>query len=54
VVENEHETKSKSRYYDRFQCVDKRLYVFTATWPAGLIKPQEVSRIVNSFRLLTK
>jgi hypothetical protein len=54
AVENEHETKSQSRYYDRTQCVDKKLYIFTVTWPAGSTKPSELSRIINSFRLLTK
>lgn len=54
AVETERELKSQSRYYDRIQCVGKKLYTFTATWPKGSTKPPELSRIVDSFRLLTK
>jgi hypothetical protein len=54
AVETERELKSQSRYYDRIQCVGKKLYTFTATWPQGSNKPPELSRIVDSFRLLTK
>jgi hypothetical protein len=50
AVETEHETKS-GRHYDRFQCVDKRLYIFSSTWPQGQPKPQQFERVVNSFRL---
>lgn len=46
AVENEHD--------DRIQCVGKKLYIFTATWPTGSTKPPELSRIINSFRLLPK
>jgi hypothetical protein len=54
AVETEYDTKSGKRYYDRFQCVDKRLYTFSATWPEGQKKPPQFERVVNSFRLTMK
>jgi hypothetical protein len=55
AVETEHsEAGPSSRYYDRMQCVDKKLYVFTARWPLGSQKPLEISRAIDSFRILTK
>jgi hypothetical protein len=40
--------------YERWYCVDKRLYAFSSVWAIGLTKPDDVNRIVRSFRLLKK
>ena len=40
--------------YERWHCVGSRFYIFSATWPREQAKPSEVTRIVNSFRLLPK
>ena len=39
--------------YDLYQCLGNRTYKFHARWLTGQPKPEEVSRIFNSFRLLT-
>jgi hypothetical protein len=39
--------------YDLYQCLGNRTYKFHARWLTGHPKPEEVSRIFNSFRLLT-
>jgi hypothetical protein len=40
--------------YERRQCLNDRFYTFRARWPAGHPRPDDVKRILDSFRLLTK
>ena len=40
--------------YERWYCVEKKLFVFSSVWPVGQTKPANVERIVRSFRLLKK
>jgi hypothetical protein len=55
AVEYEQEVKkSKRNDYERIQCVNKKLYMFTALWAADQSKPADVKRIVDSFRLLAR
>lgn len=54
AVEGERETETKSRSYDRTQCVGTKLFVFSTRWPSGSTKPPQVSRVINSFRILKK
>jgi hypothetical protein len=54
AVEGERDTEPKFRSYDRFQCVDKKLYVFSTRWPRGSKMPPEISRAIDSFRILKK
>jgi hypothetical protein len=54
TVEHEQEVRTGEETfssYERWQCVDKKLYVFTAKWPGGLVRPNAVGQIVDSFRL---
>ena len=39
--------------FERWHCVEKKLYAFSSVWPVGQAKPANVERIVRSFRLLT-
>ena len=39
--------------YEHFQCVDKRLYIFTASFPADSPRT-DLNRILNSFRFVRK
>jgi hypothetical protein len=39
--------------YERWVCTANRLFVFASTWKLGAKQPQEISRIVNSFRTLS-
>ena len=52
AVESERDTGAKTHAYDRTQCVDKKLYVFSAVWPIGSKMPSDISRIIASFRIL--
>lgn len=55
AVEYEQEvtdSQGKVRFYQRLECVDKRLYIFGAAWPAGSPKSADVTRAVDSFRLV--
>jgi hypothetical protein len=54
AVEGERDTEPKFRSYDRFQCVDKKLYVFSTSWPRGSKMPPEIRRAIDSFRILKK
>jgi hypothetical protein len=54
AVENERDTEPKIRSYDRFQCVGNKLYVFSTSWPRGSKMPPEISRAIESFRILQK
>jgi hypothetical protein len=40
--------------YERRYCVEKRLYAFSSVWATGLTRPDDVNRIIRSFRLLKK
>ena len=40
--------------FERWYCVEKKLYVFSSVWPAGQAKPATIERVVRSFRLLKK
>jgi len=40
--------------YQRFQCVDKRFYIFQARWFFGPPRPTDVTRAISSFRLVEK
>ena len=53
-LEFEWEVKNSLNDYERWYCVDKRLYIFSAVWHVGAEKPTNVDRIVRSFRLLRK
>jgi hypothetical protein len=46
--------QSGQKDYERWSCVGTRLYIFTALWPRERPKPRDVTRIVDSFRLLPK
>jgi hypothetical protein len=55
AVEHEQEViSSKLKNYERWQCVGTRLYIFSAHWPQEQPKPPDVTRIVSSFRLVSK
>ena len=54
AVESERDTETKPRSYDRTQCVGTKLFVFSTRWPSGSTKPPEISRVINSFRILKK
>lgn len=46
---------SNGKYdYERWICSADRLFVFVSAWDANEQQPTEVSRIVDSFRVLTK
>jgi hypothetical protein len=49
-----HTNGPTSLLHDLTQCLGNRTYKFHARWLTGQPKPEEVSRIFNSFRLLTK
>jgi hypothetical protein len=38
--------------FERWYCVDKRLFVFSVTWPGSQAFPVAATRILGSFRLL--
>jgi len=54
AVEGERDTGPVFRSYDRFQCVDKKLYLFSTRWARGSKMPPEISRAIDSFRILKK
>jgi hypothetical protein len=55
AIEHEQEVlQSGEKDYERWNCVQKRLYIFTAAWPRQRPKPMDVIRIVDSFRLLPR
>lgn len=57
AVEYEQEiaaAKGTFKDYERVQCVDKKLYILTATWPIGPPKSADLTRVINSFRLLAR
>lgn len=53
-LEFEQTVSSSTNDYERWYCVEKKLYVFSAIWPVGQEKPARVNRIVRSFRLIQK
>ncbi|HTR37271.1 MAG TPA: hypothetical protein VMH80_15305 [Bryobacteraceae bacterium] len=54
AVEGEREIETKTRSYGRTLCVGTKLFVFSTRWPSGSTKPAEISRVINSFRILKK
>jgi hypothetical protein len=52
ALEAERDNGSKDHSYDRTQCVEKKLYVFSTVWPIGSKMPPEIGRIIASFRVL--
>ena len=50
----EYQWKQSSAYnvFERWYCVDGRLYVFSVNWPSAQPFPAAATRILNSFRLL--
>jgi hypothetical protein len=38
--------------FERWYCVDKRLFIFSVTWPGSQAFPVTATRILDSFRLL--
>ena len=53
-LEYEQEIQKSLSNYQRWYCVEKKLYIFLSDWHVGPPKPANVDRIVRSFRLLNK
>lgn len=51
-VEYEFAASPSQKIYDRFYCVQDRFYIFTAHWPTKGPRPADLTRIIESFRLL--
>jgi len=53
-LEFEQAVPNKMNDFERWYCVEKKLYVFSSVWPIGQTKPANIERIVRTFRLLKK
>ena len=53
-LEFEQTVQASTNDYERWYCVGRKLYVFSAAWPVGQARPESLERIVRSFRLLNK